>query len=240
MQFRINRCALQALLQRWQRDTPPGDIQDVAQRLSQWLGAMDAVRLDAGLRGVEAAATAGGSRAGALSEADRMLLDQCWEQGVQALQAVVAQHGAPEPAPRGRAARLSPLPTVVADAPVLAAQHKRYLLTQKQLATQVAQLRERLRQVLARSKGPVRALAGLDALMETMLAAREQAVWAALPAFLEPRWHGHMQAAGGLPALGVRAFEQDVQALLAAELELRLMPLEGLVQAARTVNEVRK
>lgn len=230
MQYRINRCALQALLQRWQRDLPPGDIQDVAQRLSQWLGAMDAVRLDAAMRTLESAP----AERVALSARDSELLDVRWEQGVQELRALVAQHGAPEPAPRGRAARLAPLPAVaVAEAPVFAAQHKRYLLTQKQLATQIARLRDGVRQLLARSNSALRALAGLDAVMETMLAAREQAVWAAIPAFLEPRWHWHMQAAGGLPTVGVRAFEQDVQALLAAELELRLMPLQGLVQAAR-------
>lgn len=228
LQYRINRCALQALLQRWQRDVPPGEKHDVAQRLSQWLGAMDSVRLDAALRSLDAAPAG----TGALSAHDGALLDLRWEQGVQELQALVAQHGAPEPAPRGRAARLAPLP-VVADAPVFAAQHKRYLLTQKQLATQVAKLRAGVRQVLAHSAGAMRSLAALDAVMETMLAAREQAVWAALPAFLEPRWQGHMEAAGGLPVVGVRAFEQDVQALLAAELELRLMPLQGLVQAAR-------
>lgn len=229
MQYRINRCALQALLQRWQRDLPPGDIQDVAQRLSQWLGAMDAVRLDAAMRTLESAP----AERAALSVRDSDLLDVRWEQGVQELRALVAQHGAPEPAPRGRAARLAPLPAVVAEAPVFAAQHKRYLLTQKQLATQTARLREGVRQLLARSTGALRALAALDAVMETMLATREQAVWAAIPAFLEPRWHWHMQAAGGLPTVGVRAFEQDVQSLLAAELELRLMPLQGLVEAAR-------
>ena len=101
MQYRINRCALQALLQRWQRDLPPGDIQDVAQRLSQWLGAMDAVRLDAAMRTLESAP----AERAALSARDGDLLDVRWEQGVQELRTLVAQHGAPEPAPRGRAAR---------------------------------------------------------------------------------------------------------------------------------------
>ena len=84
--------------------------------------------------------------------------------------------------------------------------------------------------------------------MEQMLAAREQKLWASLPGHLErrmahrrTRYQQQLEAAGQdddpqrwrAPGGWLHGFEQDLRALLQAELEVRLQPLEGLLEAAR-------
>lgn len=227
MQYRINRSALAVLLEQWERDLPAPQRLDVAERLGQWLGAMDAVRLNAALHAIEShSATA------AVRRLDCDLLEVRYAQGVEELQALVNSISAPEPAPRGRAARLPVLPQA-AEAPVFAAQQKRYLLLQQQLVGKVAQLRARMRQPLARASTGLQQLVVLDETMEQMLAAREQKVWTGLLVFLERRWQHQMAKATALPGVGQRAFAQDMQALLGAELELRLKPVLGLLEAGR-------
>ncbi len=231
MQYRINRSALVVLLAQWERDMPAPQRPDVAERLSQWLGAMDAVRLNATLHAVESHAATASATGKSL---DRDLLEVRYAQGVEELQALVCSISAPEPAPRGRAARLSVLPVQAAEAPVFAAQQKRYLLLQQQLAGKVAQLRARIRQVLAKGSGRLQPLVALDETMEQMLSVREQKLWAGVMVFLERRWQHQTAKAAALPAVALRGFEQDMQALLAAELQVRLQPVLGLVEAAKS------
>lgn len=230
MQYRINRSALVELLGQWERDLPVRARQDVAEHLSQWLGAMDAVRLNAALHAIE---SHGAEVSVVARKLDRDLLDVRYEQGVEELHALVGQLSAPEPAPRGRAARLPALPVQVTDAPGFAAQHKRYLLLQQQVAGKVAQLRARIRQVLAKGSRPLQQMVVLDEVMEQMLGPQEQKLWAGLMVFLERRWLYQSAKAAALPAVGLRAFEQDMQALLSAELQVRLQPVAGLVEAAK-------
>ncbi|MGQ0710758.1 MAG: DUF3348 family protein [Rhodoferax sp.] len=227
MQYHINRSALAAVLERWEGDLPRQARCDVAERLGQALGAMDAVRLDAALRRIEAHGQAAPRPAAPL---DRPLLQQRFEQGVQALQALVAQHNAPA-APRRSAGR-SAVP-VLPDPPTFAVQQKRYLHTQRQLALNVAQLREQVRTVLARASQGLCQLAALDATMEQLLQAREQRQWAGVLGFVQRRWQHQQAAHAALPEVGMRAFERDMNELLGAELELRLLPVRALVDAAQ-------
>ncbi len=232
MQYRINRSPLVALLEQWEHAWSPPERQDVAAHWSQWLGALDAVHLDAALRGLDACAGVPANSARAL---DRTHLETRWAQGQADLQALVAQHSAPEAAPQTRTARRSHAPAIRAVAPeppVYAAQHKRYLRTQRTMTQQVALLRAALRQLLAHGSRELQQLATLDAVLERLLAPREEKIWEGIARFLERRWQWRMAASSALPALGARAFEQDLQALLRAELAVRLLPLQGLVDGA--------
>lgn len=232
MQYRINRSPLVALLEQWERAWTPSAPGDVATQLSQWLGAMDAVRLDAALRSLDAT---DGPAPRLVGKLDRARLETRWEQGQTDLRALVAQHSAPVAADKPRRTRWSPAATtsaVVSEPPVFASQLKRYLFTQRSLATQVAHLRAGLRQVLAHGPHRLQQLAALDAVLERLLEPREHKLWEGITVFLQRRWNWRMAASSALPALGVRAFEQDVQALLDAELAVRLLPLQGLVESA--------
>ncbi len=111
----------------------------------------------------------------------------------------------------------------------------------------LAALRAQMRQWLSRSTPALRQLAALDGVMEQMLGTREQRLWALLPGYLERRLahrlQQHQQALqtsgqddapqrwrqpGGL----LWTFEQDLQALLLAEMQVRLQPIVGLLEAA--------
>ena len=71
-------------------------------------------------------------------------------------------------------------------------------------------------------------LAALDAALATALAPREQTQLALMPVLLEK----HFKQEGAVPG----AFHQGMQALLGAELELRLQPALGLLDALRTAH----
>ena len=101
-------------------------------------------------------------------------------------------------------------------------------------------LRAQLRAALA-SRGQAQArLAALDAVMEQALQPREQAVLAALPAWLHKRFEQcRMPApAAARPTRAatprhpwLQTFRQDMRRLLQAELALRMQPLAGLCEA---------
>lgn len=234
LQYRINRSALQVVLEQWERDLAAPQPVDVAQRMGQWLSPMDAVQLNTALHTIESHAGAAAKAAGRAVDADAV--QALYQAGCDELDALVATVSAPEPAPRGRAARLGVLPVVeAATAPELAPRMQRYQFVRQQFVPKVAALRARLRQHLARGSAGQQQLAALDAVMEQMLGAQEHKLWGRLPSFLERRWKQRSTSQGAAAAgtAWLRGFEQDMQALLNAELQVRLQPVQGLVQAAR-------
>ena len=123
----------------------------------------------------------------------------------------------------------------------------RYFALQKQMKTKLSALRTQMRLCLAKGSHALRQLAALDGVMEQMLGEREQRLWALLPAQLEKRLAAlqrehertlertgqaddpqRWRKAGGW----LWTFEQDLQALLLAEMQVRLQPIRGLLQAA--------
>jgi hypothetical protein len=104
-------------------------------------------------------------------------------------------------------------------------------------------LRGRLRDRLARQSAELARLAEVDAAMELALSPREQRLLAAVPALLEARFERlRQEAAGQMPdeppaaASGawLEAFRRDMQSVLLAELDVRFLPVEGLLAALRT------
>lgn len=223
LHHRLNRSRLVLLLQQWRQAAhEPAARQDVAQRLSPWLGPLDADRLNASLRALEAApapvSTASvstapvGSTSAGRARLDPDALAQAVARVQAELQALVA------------AATADDLdgtdPTI--DQALL---NQRYQGVQRAFTQRLGALRGLVRQQLAQASPDLRRLASLDAVMEQMLlSAREPRLWGSLPAHLAQR-----QAAGGAPS----ALTHDLRALLHAELQARLQPIVGLVEAAQ-------
>ena len=114
---------------------------------------------------------------------------------------------------------------------------RRYTTCQQTMECQITPLRRRVRATLAGSGSPDLAkLAKLDAVMEEVIGVQERLLLSTVPGLLQPRfdnlrstseWPSH-------PGRWPETFRQDMRALLLAELDLRLQPVEGLLAAQRT------
>jgi hypothetical protein len=81
-------------------------------------------------------------------------------------------------------------------------------------------------------------LASVDAVMEQVLGAHEQRLLSTVPSMLEKHF-GRLQPVPDEPGSEVQpeawldAFCKDMQGVLLAELDIRLQPIEGLLEALR-------
>lgn len=219
------------LLAQWAPAAPEAPGMDFAERLSLWLGAFDAIGLQAALqsiRAVETAAPPGG--AGGLGQAPRASArarpnrTRYVAEDLQRARAVLARGIAQDP--------LVLAGLEAAADPGYAPFHQRHVELQRQMELMIAPLRDHVRRSLAGRSGALRRLAALDAALEQVLAPREQALLGALPALLRRRFEQRRQHADGLAAFG-----QDWRQALLAELDLRLEPVTGLVEAARNESD---
>ena len=123
--------------------------------------------------------------------------------------------------------------------------HRYYLAHQRDMSGSIGTLRTAARKALAAKSAAHRQLAELDASFEGILTARERNLLATIPMHLgkrfDERYQDHLAA---LPAGAtddptewavsggwLEAFCQDTQAVLLAELDLRLKPVAGLIAA---------
>ena len=224
--------------------TPPGA--DFAERLSPWLGPFHATTLHAAHQSIKAM----GQTAVA---APRNPIAATLEEEVHRVRTALAQGFTTSPATPTygkRADNRWGQPVVVeavdeAEADY-APHHRRYLDQQRQMELKIEALRGHVRHNMSRVSTPLRQLAALDAAMEQMLVAREQKLLTARPAFLERRFEQLRQAhqqtladagAEDNPALWrqpngwLAIFGRDLQALLLAELTVRMEPVTGLMEA---------
>lgn len=114
--------------------------------------------------------------------------------------------------------------------------HRSYLAHQRSMQTAAANLRAQVRMAASTCSPALGRLAALDGELERALGVRERGLLAALPMFLGKRFETLMTQAteGGddtAPGVRVAAFCRDVQALLFAELDFRLQPALGLLEA---------
>jgi len=205
---------LARLLLQW--GVAPVPAAPVAARLGGWLGWADAI----GLSQVLATAPAAGSNETARREArdwaDAALERLQSELGAAFDDALLARDAA-ETAPEG-----------VPLADLLAPFRLHHSQQQRSMAARVATLRERLRPRLAEASGALGRLAQLDALLERAAGAQERQALAGLPALLTKRAESHHAAD---PRRWRLRFWTDLQRLLRAELDLRLQPVQGLIEA---------
>ncbi|UZN48374.1 DUF3348 domain-containing protein [Cupriavidus cauae] len=163
----------------------PESAASLSGQLSQWLGWTDAIALSSALNGNPPAVPAAGARAAVGDEAAdsarvrAMLVDAIRDDRASA---------------RGRRSPVRPMPAEALDASAdFAIYRQRYQTLQQRMETAIGDLRGRLRAALARRPGQGR-LAMLDAVMERVMGAREQALLANVPAVLEAHYQRLRQA----------------------------------------------
>ena len=201
-----------------------------AQRLAQWLAWTDAFSLSAALGDASAPPDVPGfGGEGALSADERE---------VARVRAVLARTIADAPA-GGAAPRRVTRPLAAAIAPLetpvdFATHRQRYTACQLAMETQIVPLRRRLRSSLADRSARLAKLAELDIVMEQVVGARERALLATVASRLEPRFEQLRGAQDDAPpGPWLDRFRQEMRGLLLAELDLRLQPVEGLLEACR-------
>jgi hypothetical protein len=212
--------------------------QDMAERLGQWLGAADTVKLHAVLQSIDAVAHEPVVMTAKRINTSAVAVTEVFQQVRAALTEAITA----DPATSARPPRYNnPLPAEAATAAAPASPepaatyarfHKRHQDLQRQMELKIAALRARVRQVMSNASPGLKQLAMLDAVMEQTLGAREQRLLAAVPVFLERRFDHWRQAQQP------HRFSQEWQAALLAELDLRLQPVMGLMEAF--TNEVKK
>ena len=184
---------------------------DFAERLSLWLDALAAINLQSAHQAIRTVATAAPGQAQARGRTRDVAED------FRQARAVLAQ-----------AIALDPL---ALDAHVddggFGPYRRRQQDLQRQMEQMVGALRDHVRQALARQSARLRQLAALDAAMEQLIARREQVLLPAAPALLERRFAD----ARAQDAEWRTAYVQEWRQLLLAELELRLEPVAGLIDA---------
>lgn len=191
--------------------------QDVAEKLGLWLGTLDTFKLHAAHQSIKAFADevpAGGR------SAQSHPLDEELQQVRAAMgQAITTNLAA------------KPVETDAGYAPY----RQRYLEQQRHIESKIASLRSHVRQVLSKASPRLKQLAYLDAVMDQVIGGREQKLMSTVPVLLEKRFEQLRQT----QEEGWHAtFSQAWQEVLLAEMNVRLEPVVGLVEAFS--NEVKK
>jgi hypothetical protein len=212
-------------------ETPRGDV---AEQLAPWLGVPDAIALHAAHQAIGAPGRGQAPASGAR-------LVQALDEELKRVRATLEQ----SVAAGGRPARRSASPRVASEpappeAPGFGPWQQRHAEQQRRMDMSIEALRAHVRQSLARASPRLAQLAALDAALDSLLVgAREQRLLGQVPSFLERRFEQLRPADptddddGRWRAL----FEQEFQAVLRAELDLRLQPVIGLLDALS--NEVK-
>ena len=184
---------------------------DFAERLGLWLGAFDAIHLQSAHQAVRGL--------GAAPAAARLPRPPDLAADLERARGVLA-----------RAIALDPLADHDGD-PAWAPFPQRHGELQRQMEQMIGALRGHVRQSLARLSPRLRQLAALDAAMEQVLGPREQALLPTAAALLRQRFEQLRREPTGDDGAWLATFRGEWQQALLAELELRLEPVAGLVDA---------
>jgi hypothetical protein len=216
-------------------DTAPRDPEapgmDVAERLSLWLHAFDAIDLQAAHQAIRAVRTpAAGKPSNSRAPTPGLTQD------VQRVRSVLAKAIAQDPAALAAGKAADP-PSPEAGYRIY---HERHAELQQQMELMIGPLRAHVRETLGRASAKLRQLAALDAALAQVLGPREQALLPRIPVLLKRRFEqlrlAHAQAvADGAQdddGAGWRdTFAGEWRQALLAELDLRLAPVAGLAEA---------
>ena len=192
-----------------------------AEKLGQWVSFTDAITLSA----VHGASTSGPSgMPEGVTSGQRMALGKAFERVQAGLVSSI-----------GRLPKELSAPEVDAlDDPAFAYEpyRRHYQAQQREIELKLSPLRAHVREVLGQSSPRLRKLAALDAALDGILCEREARLLQKLPSLLEKRFkhlrQGHEQATAWLAD-----FCQEMQTLLHAELDLRMQPVLGLIEACQ-------
>lgn len=218
LQTFFKKQSLKGLLEAWAPVDARSVRQDVAERLGVWLTVADAIALHAAHQSSRAPATA------VPVAADASLEEACEQVHAALAGAIVSMPLPGDPA---------------APDASFAPYHQRCLDLQRHMALRIEGLREQVRQAMAQASPRLAQLAALDEVMDQALGAREQKLLAGVPALLEQRFGQLCQPRSseeepppvGVCADGLDAFVRDMRAVLLAELDVRMLPVQGLVEA---------
>jgi len=203
--------------------------EDVAQRLGRWLDTLDTLKLSAAHQSITALAQ--GRASDGLPPGGADTLEHAFHQAQTAMvHAIAASVKAVTAAHTGTGAAYS-------------GYRLRYLEQQRQMASQIGLLRAQVRQVLSKVSPSLRQLAYLDAAMDQLVGGREQRLLSTVPVLLERRFEQLRKAAGhgddeGEGTGWLAAFGKEWQEALLAEMNVRLQPVVGLMEALS--NKVKK
>jgi hypothetical protein len=216
-----------------------------AERLSLWLGWTDAISLSAALDGGPARTPSPSPAAPRSAGTEESELARVRT----ALTNSIAEHCRCT-ATSGRRTPAAPTPRDDAQtAADFTTYRRRYNASQQAMESSIGPLRQRVREVAAGATGAVARLAAVDAVMEQALGARERALLSTVPTRLEKHFerlrHAHEQTRADTqepddphswvrPGGWLEVFCKDMRAVLLAELDLRLQPVEGLLEALST------
>lgn len=106
-----------------------------------------------------------------------------------------------------------------------------YVNHQRAMAAAIGPLRAQVRAGLSSRSPALGQLAALDAVLDDALAARERHLLARVPGLLEKHFAHRCKAPPVATADGLTGFCQDMQGVLLAELDIRLQPIEGMLEA---------
>ncbi|QHE77407.1 DUF3348 family protein [Hydrogenophaga sp. PBL-H3] len=213
MRSNFNRSALVRQLAGWQPTPAEVSRQDLAERLGHWLNVADAIALSSLHQALPAVARA---RRPAVSASASSVQAELQRVRATLSQAITAPPGEPgdEPADDADAS--------------FALHHQRCLEQQRRMEMSVDALRGHVRKTLSQTSPRLAQLAALDAVLDPMLGGREQKLLSTVPVFLKARFDQLRQThPGGWQPL----FEHELQQTLLAELDLRLQPVAGMVEA---------
>jgi hypothetical protein len=228
----LNGSALVGLLAQLSLSDRPAAPPSLVEGLGRWLGWREAIAVSAVLQAAPAAAPAGPTTA-ISTAATRLQAEVQRVREALARRIEEALREAPE------------------DGHDFLPHRRRYFGAQQAMELTLAPLREQARALLARSGPALAQLAALDAALAGALAPREQALLAQLPVLLE-KHHTRLRESAATavptqppatPAARARkpqatpawltTFRHDMRRMLQAELELRLQPTLGLLDALR-------
>jgi len=123
----------------------------------------------------------------------------------------------------------------------------RYIAHQRAMERRIATLRADLRAALQAASAELGGLAALDAVLDEALGARERELLSTVPRLLGKHFERRRQAAapacegepgpaeaGGRAVPWLAVFSRQMQSVLLAELDIRLHPVEGMIEALQT------
>jgi hypothetical protein len=204
----FNRSALVRQLAGWLPAPEEPSRQDFAERLGGWLNVADAITLASAHQTLP-------TRAPARRPVQKPMAHP--QADLERVRGMLA-----------KAITTPPHPPTDASDTEFALHHQRYLDHQRRMEMAIDALRDHVRQVLAATSPKLAQLAAMDAMLDQMLGGREQRVLHGVPAIVKARF---AQLRRSQPDTWPTPFEQDFQQVLMAELDLRLQPVMGMVDA---------
>ena len=237
----LNRSTLVRVLADLAQTDVPEPNQPFAERRGQWLDFKGGLSLFAVLNGDAAAAEI----QPAAPSAESAALRKAFTRVRGALVESITTDGMLKPVTAP--SKLSTPPRAPVDSATdFAPYHRYYHARQRDMTANIASLRATVRATLSSQSPPLKRLAILDAELEKTIAAREGSLLATVPVLLAKRFEQRYKAHQATlteaqtaddpdrwtqPGGWLAAFCEEMQAVLLAELDLRLQPVAGLIAA---------